>query len=55
MITLSRYAHTPVDHWMDMPILDMFDWIEICVELAEEQDKKDDEAWQKYQESTNKP
>jgi len=38
-------TNTSVEFWMDMPIFEMFDWVDDCSEFLEEKRLKEEESW----------
>lgn len=38
-------THTPVGYWMEVPILDLFQWTELCHEIVDEMKQEEDAAW----------
>ena len=45
-------SHTPVGYWMELPIGDLLQWTELCHEIVDEMNRKEEEAWQEARKNT---
>jgi len=37
IVMLSMHTHSPVAYWLDMPILEVMDWLQLCADVLLEQ------------------